>query len=1512
MGMRAFRRALVVAVTVAGALAPLGVAGAAQAADASSPVPVGAAWQPPADPEPSGQYGQFASASADPAETAASRQAEATGKAVVVSSLTTATSMVTAEPDGILEASSSVLPVRVRARGGWVPVDTRLRLAGGRLSPGEVPGDSVSFSAGGTSAAAEVSQGASSLSLSWPGSLPAPVVSGSSATYQDVLPGVNLVLTATSEEAGGFTEVLVITSRAAASDEGLSSLAWRVSSPGTSGLEPLRGGGLAAAVSGGHGMFGAAAPVMWDSSAVAPGASPAAVHSALALARSAGAGLASGGMGPKSTTAGPAGGARMAGVGTRVTHGGQSLSLVPDQGLLASPATRFPVYIDPGFSYYDKTDPEQAFDPVQSDCPTARNYDSSIGGFSPVGYDNFGGECSDNDTDYSLYRVGIPSGTLNSDSVLMSASFQVTEVYTSDCSSSVTMTATWTDGIGSATEWPGPGPAAGNSNVTTTLGPDAGSCNTTEDTNDRASAGFNVKNDLNSSPGSATQITFRVWENGNTNEDDHKQLTTNPTLEVLFTLTPATPSSMEEAANSSGSGSLDCATSASSAPRIGKTDATSGLYLLADYSDPDGASVNGNIQYKVSTASSWTVKDAAVSSVAGTEVGWQLPSSVTSGLANGTVMEWEAQAQTGSESVGGTTYGPYTSAWSSPCYFAVYPASPDAPTLTPDFSPANAPQPAGQSISFTITQSAGDTASEFVFGLDAQPVTSGTISTLRLCSTAQAEPKCSQITGGKATLTLPSEPSPGPHNIWVVEIDAGGNVSGTTNGAPSGQATTYSVMTDPEVMFDTAGDSLQQNLTAAEDDTSHSFGNTMISREPGNADGANGDGQGSTLDEGLMKAAGWEPGKTVTVDGATFTLPDFGTTTSGPDNLLSAHELLGADDAQGSALVFLATGTYGDAEITGSVGSGSSDSQALSTDLTAPVTPAGYPAVGSDCNLTPDFDDNGACVPASGEVNYAPGCPAGVTQPYELTVPDWVAGPSDIAALEMQWRDVYPAPDISKDNPKIYAFAVPTDPACQVSSVELPDVGTGLSQPALHIFGMSFRNTTTATPQAGGGQPASPAGQAWTGAYASSIENAYAPPSGDTWGSQTVRIAVSPGVAAAAGSDVRIRLSDPGYWSEDGSGPLAIGAATIAPEAAGTPPSPAASAAPTPLTFGGSASVTVPEGGDIYSDPVPLPFAVAPGQGILVSLYLQTPSISDLPLNNDPSGAMSWFAPSSTPDEAGSQSGAPFTGSGGYATNTVPLLTGLDVTTPEVTSQAPALPGEPTIVVTGDGGIIDGPDNTDIPPDAGNDPSQRLAGQLVAQGATPGFGVVDTSVEDNMLLKDAASQAGAGGLALEYRLDHDVLAEPDLGTVIINAGLQDILASDGAATAVTGVTDALNDTAGILNHFGVGEVFIDSLTPCAGYSSSAAGDTCDLTADGGRIAVNSGISQSGLASEADFATAVTESGTGAETGTQGVLKADDGAGDGANLSFTGYADLATWWDNTCGPAAPPTLVLPPT
>ncbi|WP_143591437.1 LamG-like jellyroll fold domain-containing protein [Thermoactinospora rubra] len=134
-----------------------------------------------------------------------------------------------ANPDGTFTAELRAVPVRVRRDSGWVPVDPTLRKrADGGVEPvaTTVP---VVFSGGGDQPLVRLARGSSQVELRWPEALPEPVLDGASATYPEVLPGVDLRMTASAQ---GFTQTLVVKDRAAAEHPKLAELALDVDAKG--------------------------------------------------------------------------------------------------------------------------------------------------------------------------------------------------------------------------------------------------------------------------------------------------------------------------------------------------------------------------------------------------------------------------------------------------------------------------------------------------------------------------------------------------------------------------------------------------------------------------------------------------------------------------------------------------------------------------------------------------------------------------------------------------------------------------------------------------------------------------------------------------------------------------------------------------------------------------------------------------------------------------------------------------------------------------------------------------------------------------------------------------------------------------------------------------------------------------------------------------------------------------------------------------------------------------------
>jgi RHS repeat-associated protein len=157
-----------------------------------------------------------------PDETSARITARIQGSRVEITDDRTETTTTWVNPDGSLTTDSAVAPVRARGGGGaWKPIDYDLVASDGGFAPKASTHD-VWFSGGGAGPAMVAKKGSRELDLtldkatdgSWGANLPAPTISGNTATYQ-LTANVSLVLSAT---AAGMEESIVLAQAPAKSD----------------------------------------------------------------------------------------------------------------------------------------------------------------------------------------------------------------------------------------------------------------------------------------------------------------------------------------------------------------------------------------------------------------------------------------------------------------------------------------------------------------------------------------------------------------------------------------------------------------------------------------------------------------------------------------------------------------------------------------------------------------------------------------------------------------------------------------------------------------------------------------------------------------------------------------------------------------------------------------------------------------------------------------------------------------------------------------------------------------------------------------------------------------------------------------------------------------------------------------------------------------------------------------------------------------------------------------------
>ncbi|WIX85509.1 LamG-like jellyroll fold domain-containing protein [Amycolatopsis sp. DG1A-15b] len=307
-----------------------------------------------------------------PDEVTAAAYARAGGKPVEVASETTETSQTMANPDGSWTMTQYVHPVRVKQAGAWTPVDaTLVRRADGTVGPKAVTID-VKLNPGGTGSAGvpivQAGQDGKEVGLNWTSDLPAPALTGDTATYAEVLPGVDLTVKAAPE---GFTENLVIKTPEAAKNPKLREIPFGLHTrnttvsvaegqgPGTP-AQAAPTDGLEVKDAAGRVVFSGDASRMWDSS------------------------------GDGSTAEqelGEGGGRREAVMDVALTP--DKVTISPDQAFLSDPATRYPVSLDPGYDCNSCWN--QAHVVVQSGHRDAHNWNATDGDLSNLkaGFENF-------------------------------------------------------------------------------------------------------------------------------------------------------------------------------------------------------------------------------------------------------------------------------------------------------------------------------------------------------------------------------------------------------------------------------------------------------------------------------------------------------------------------------------------------------------------------------------------------------------------------------------------------------------------------------------------------------------------------------------------------------------------------------------------------------------------------------------------------------------------------------------------------------------------------------------------------------------------------------------------------------------------------------------------------------------------------------------------------------------------------------------------------------------------
>jgi Concanavalin A-like lectin/glucanases superfamily/Ricin-type beta-trefoil lectin domain len=675
-------------------------------------------------------------------DTTAAAQAVRTGRAVAVPADTTDSTTTTANPNGTFTLTETSMPTRVLKDGTWSNLDATLRAnPDGTLSPVASTGDLI-LSNGGGGPLATMTYRNQRLALTFPAVLPAPTVSGATATYANVYPSVDLIVTA--DEQGGFSDVLDIKTAAAAANPALATIVMKTATSGGLSVHSDAAGDLSATTADGAAYFTAGAPVAWDSSVTDAATGTTTPSAATALAPS-------NGRTTTSTASAPGEAAHVAPLRTAVAQG--AISLTPPRSLISSSKTRFPVFVDPTWhtgSPGETSWAEAQYASGDSERATTPYWKGS--GYLQVGYDGW------TDKPFrSRSYVQFPIAAPIAGSVVNTASVTFDEVWSPTCTppsgSDGTVQAWQTGSISQSTDWNNKPADTAKLGTNSKMYGFGASCpgNTIE---------FTASTEMSTAvKAGKTSITFGLQADDETDEYGWKQFSHTATLTVTYDRVPNVVSG-----ESSAPGVGGCQTGSPTLDVIGNNNLT--LSAVTKDADGDNTSVEFQVydygtstlvyDYDPPSAPTKTWASGATASVtipAATVKSWN-----TNGANQYFDYSWQAAATDPSDQ---------TSAFpAARCHLRYDPTQPGAPGVTVA-NIDNFPIPATTGTA-TFTPGTGSAPVSYTYQIDDNAQHTALIG-------------ASGCTATTCTVNLPPVTRIGPHQINVFATTAAGNPGPTGN-----------------------------------------------------------------------------------------------------------------------------------------------------------------------------------------------------------------------------------------------------------------------------------------------------------------------------------------------------------------------------------------------------------------------------------------------------------------------------------------------------------------------------------------------------------------------------------------------------------------------------------------------------------------------------------------------------------------------------------------------------------